>query len=46
MDSKKQGEGRYTFGDGSVYEGEFINDSPHGVGKLRYSNGEVYEGHF
>ena len=30
--------------DGSVYEGEFVNDKRHGTGTYRYANGDVYKG--
>ena len=36
----------FTSADGRVnFEGDFVNDNPHGYGKLTWSNG-LYEGHF
>ena len=32
--------------DGTVYEGEFINDKANGKGKMFFSNGDKYEGNF
>ena len=36
--------GRYTYSDGSVYEGMFINNQPQGEGNCEYSNGNQYSG--
>lgn len=30
--------------DGSLYEGEFLDDSSHGYGKMTWANGTEYEG--
>lgn len=38
------GQGKLQLSDGTVYVGEFANDSFHGQGKLTLSNGKVYEG--
>jgi hypothetical protein len=38
--------GTYTYGNGDVYVGEFVNDRPHGYGKLEYADGNVYEGQY
>ncbi len=38
------GEGRYTYRDGAVYEGEFVDGEPIGRGKVRYANGDRYAG--
>lgn len=37
---------KYTFSEGTVYEGSFISGSRHGKGKYTYSSGTVYEGNF
>ena len=29
--------------DGYTYEGQFVNDKPHGKGKCTYTNGDEYE---
>jgi hypothetical protein len=34
----------YTYPNGDVYTGEWLDDYPHGKGKFTYANGEVYEG--
>ena len=34
------------FKDGSIYEGEYLNDQMHGQGVIRYPNGDVYAGTF
>ncbi|WP_235298064.1 caspase family protein [Portibacter marinus] len=38
------GTGRYTYRDGSYYEGQFVNGLPQGQGICYYSNGDRYEG--
>ena len=30
--------------DGSVYEGDWLNDKSHGKGKLIHADGDIYEG--
>ena len=40
------GLGRQVFPDGSVYEGKWSWNKPHGRGVFRYANGDVYEGEF
>lgn len=29
------GKGIYKYKDGRIYEGDFVNDKPHGYGKLK-----------
>ena len=41
---RKEGTGTYNNGDGSVYQGDFVNDQYHGNGIMRYANGDVYDG--
>lgn len=36
--------GRYTYSDGSVYEGMFLNNQPEGQGICLYINGNKYQG--
>ncbi|MBP7184178.1 MAG: caspase family protein [Saprospiraceae bacterium] len=36
--------GRYVYGDGSVYEGTFVNGQPEGKGLCKYSSGDKYVG--
>ncbi len=38
------GFGRYTYRDGTVYEGDFEEGKPVGEGTVRYTNGDVYTG--
>jgi hypothetical protein len=38
--------GTYTYDNGDVYVGEFVNNRRHGYGKLEYASGDVYEGQF
>ena len=38
--------GRKTFADGSVYEGQWVNDVMQGRGKFIWPNGDIYEGEF
>lgn len=42
----KNGYGRTTYSDGSVYEGNFVNGVASGYGKLQYADGTVYVGEF
>ena len=42
----RQGVGRYTYEDGSVYEGEFYQGKRHGYGKMTYRDHSTYEGEF
>ena len=41
-----QGIGIMNYPDGSKYEGEFYENSPHGKGKLTNKNGEIFAGDF
>lgn len=40
----EDGVGRYTYRDGTVYEGDFEEGQPYGDGIIRYANGDVYTG--
>ena len=42
----ENGKGVYTFSDGTVYEGDFLNGENHGKGKITFPNGNVYEGDY
>lgn len=44
IDGKKQGEGTYTWADGSTYTGGFENDMRHGHGLYEDADGSSYEG--
>ena len=41
-----EGQGTYTFPDGSVYTGSWSKHRFHGRGEMQYANGEVYKGKF
>ena len=38
------GKGKYTYRDGSIYIGSFVNGQPRGEGICYYANGDRYEG--
>jgi hypothetical protein len=38
------GVGRFTYKNGTVFTGSFVNGQPNGNGKTRYNNGDRYEG--
>ena len=40
------GFGRYTYANGQIYEGNYVNGIKEGKGKLTYPNGFVYDGDF
>lgn len=40
------GRGRAIYEDGSVYDGDFYQNSRHGKGRIQYADGTVYEGGF
>jgi hypothetical protein len=44
--TKLHGWGKYTFADGSVYQGGWNEDKTNGWGKLRYVDGTVYVGNW
>ncbi len=46
IDGKKEGNGKFEWNDGSVYEGEFSNDQINGQGKLTIPQKGTYEGSF
>lgn len=39
-----EGQGVYTYRDGSVYKGTFSQGKPSGIGYVTYANGDVYQG--
>lgn len=43
---KMNGLGRYTYANGQIYEGNYVNGVKEGRGKLTYPNGFVYDGDF
>ena len=38
------GQGVYTWSDGRIYEGEYLNDKKHGHGTYTWADGRFYEG--
>ena len=38
------GQGKFTYANGTYYEGEFKDDRFHGQGKMTYANGKISEG--
>lgn len=45
-EGSKQGKGKFTWPDGSVYEGNFENNLMEGFGKIQWADGKEYEGHW
>jgi len=43
-DGKKHGHGTYTWPDGNIYTGDFVNDFAEGKGVQKWADGLVYEG--
>jgi hypothetical protein len=37
-------EGKYTFADGDLYEGDYMDDKMNGKGKYTFANGKILEG--
>mmetsp|Transcript_14936 Transcript_14936/g.16524 ORF Transcript_14936/g.16524 Transcript_14936/m.16524 type:complete len:462 (+) Transcript_14936:127-1512(+) len=46
VNGQRQGTGSYYWKDGSVYEGEWYQNTMHGKGKRVFSNGNVYTGSY
>jgi hypothetical protein len=44
MLDKKHGYGMYTWGNGYIYKGSYIEDERNGDGKLMYQDEVIYEG--
>lgn len=42
----QNGTGKFRYGSGSVYTGQFVNGQREGKGKMAYSNNNLYEGQF
>ena len=41
-EGKKNGHGKFTWPDGSIFEGELKNNTIEGTGKFRWPNGKTY----
>ena len=46
MNEARSGEGRCTYPDTTMYDGQWDADAPNGNGTLSYLNGDLYEGIF
>ena len=44
VQGKMEGYGRYEYGDGGAYEGDWVDGFMHGRGVYVFPNGNVYEG--
>ena len=42
----KSGHGKYTWPDGSTYNGDYLDDHKHGKGTMTFANGDIYTGSF
>lgn len=42
----KSEHGKYTWPDGSTYDGEYLDDHKHGKGTMTFANGDVFTGGF
>lgn len=42
--SKKEGAGKYTWADGSTYEGQWVDNKIHGYGVYLWRDGRKYFG--
>ena len=42
VDGLKTGKGKFTWTNGSSYEGEFLNNSIHGKGFYKWPDGRTY----
>jgi len=40
------GFGKYTYSNGQIYEGNYVNGVKEGLGKLFYPNKKIYKGYF
>ena len=43
-DDRRHGLGKFAYGDGDCYEGEYRLGRMHGQGKMSYADGAAYEG--
>ena len=42
--SKKEGEGKYTYADGSTYEGQWLDNKINGFGSYLWADGRKFYG--
>ncbi len=43
---KMNGKGKYTYIEGKIYEGEYVNGIKEGKGKLMHPDGKCFNGNF
>lgn len=43
---ERHGKGKCVWVDGTVYEGEWLNNKKHGYGELKRNDGFLYRGNF
>lgn len=43
---EKHGYGKYTYADGTIYQGQWDHDQRKGKGKLIFPNGDTFDGVF
>lgn len=41
---RADGEAKITYSTGEIYEGEFVDEVPHGKGTCKFTDGSVYSG--
>jgi len=42
QNDKKNGKGKLTYTDGSIFDGTFLDDQPDGYGMMMFYNGDRY----
>jgi hypothetical protein len=45
-DGKREGQGKYTWSNGAIFEGQYAENKKNGKGKLMLPDKSVYEGNF
>lgn len=46
MEDKKQGYGVFTWADGNIYKGHYVNDLREGYGEMIFIDGSAYRGNW
>ena len=44
--SKKEGKGKYSWGDGSTFDGDWLDNKICGIGVYLWNDGRKYEGEY
>ena len=42
--NQRHGMGKFTYDDGDIFIGTWLNDKRHGQGKMIYSDGDIFSG--